>query len=39
VDDFMVILDISSSMAEEYNGQPKTEMAKNFLIAMNQTLP
>jgi OOP family OmpA-OmpF porin len=39
VDDFMVILDISSSMAEKYNGQPKTEIANNFLMAMNQTLP
>jgi OOP family OmpA-OmpF porin len=39
VDNFVVILDISSSMAEKYNGQPKAEIAKNFLIAMNQTLP
>jgi OOP family OmpA-OmpF porin len=39
VDNFLVILDISSSMAEKYNGQPKAEIAKNFLMAMNQTLP
>jgi OOP family OmpA-OmpF porin len=39
VDNFVVILDTSSSMAEKYNGQPKAEIAKNFLMAMNQTLP
>jgi len=39
VDSFVVILDTSSSMSEKYNGQPKAEIAKNFLMAMNQTLP
>lgn len=39
VDNFMVILDNSSSMGEKYNGQPKTDIAKNFLNAMNKTLP
>ncbi|HSQ87085.1 MAG TPA: OmpA family protein [Desulfobacterales bacterium] len=38
-DNFVVILDTSSSMDEKYNGQPKAEIAKNFLMAMNQTLP
>ncbi len=35
----MVILDMSSSMAEQYNGQSKFKIAKDFLSAMNQTLP
>lgn len=39
VEYFIVILDTSSSMSEKYNGQPKAEVAKNFLMAMNQTLP
>jgi OmpA-OmpF porin, OOP family len=39
VDNFVVILDTSSSMSEKYNGQPKAEIAKNFLTAINQTLP
>ena len=39
VDNFVVILDISSSMSEKYNGQTKAEIAQNFLMAMNQTLP
>jgi OOP family OmpA-OmpF porin len=39
VDNFMVILDKSSSMSEKYNGQKRLIIAKDFLIAMNQTLP
>ncbi|MBU0768972.1 MAG: OmpA family protein [Proteobacteria bacterium] len=39
VDNFVVILDTSSSMSEKYDGQSKAEIAKNFLMAMNQTLP
>ena len=39
VDNFMVILDTSSSMTEKYNGQSKFKIAKDFLSAMNQTLP
>ncbi|MEJ2658928.1 MAG: hypothetical protein P8012_17360, partial [Desulfobacterales bacterium] len=38
VDNFAVILDTSSSMAETYHGQAKAAIAKNFLTAMNQTL-
>jgi len=39
VDNFMVILDKSSSMSKEYNGQKRLTIAKDFLSAMNQTLP
>jgi len=39
VDNFMVILDTSSSMADRYQGQAKDAIAKNFLVAMNKTLP
>ena len=39
VDNFMVILDKSSSMSEKYNGQKRLIIAKDFLSAMNQTLP
>ena len=39
VDNFLVILDTSSSMDEKYNGQSKFKIAKDFLSAMNQTLP
>jgi len=39
VDNFVVILDTSSSMAEKYGKQAKAKIAKNFLSAMNQTLP
>jgi OOP family OmpA-OmpF porin len=39
VDNFMVILDKSSSMSEKYNGQKRLTIAKDFLSAMNQTLP
>ena len=39
VDDFMVILDASSSMSERYDGQKKFKIAKDFLDAVNQTLP
>ncbi len=39
VDNFVVILDTSSSMSEKYNGQLKADIAKSFLMAMNQTLP
>jgi len=35
----MVILDKSSSMSEKYNGQKRLTIAKDFLNAMNQTLP
>lgn len=39
VDNFVVILDTSSSMSEKYGGQSKAVIAKNFLMAMNQSLP
>ncbi|RZB37474.1 MAG: OmpA-OmpF porin, OOP family [Desulfobacteraceae bacterium Eth-SRB2] len=39
VDNFMVILDKSSSMSYKYNGQKRLNIAKEFLSAMNQTLP
>ena len=44
VDNFLVILDASSSMANKYvnNINAKTtkfDIAKDFLIAMNQTIP
>lgn len=39
VDNFMVILDASSSMTEKYNGTVKFNIAKDFLDAMNKTIP
>ena len=39
VDNFMVILDKSSSMSWKYNEQKRLSIAKEFLNAMNQTLP
>ncbi|MFO7553906.1 MAG: OmpA family protein [Desulfobacterales bacterium] len=39
VNNFVVILDTSSTMADKYQGQDKAVIAKDFLTAMNQTLP
>jgi len=39
VDNFMVIFDQSSSMSMKYKGQKRLTIAKDFLSAMNQTLP
>jgi OOP family OmpA-OmpF porin len=39
IDNFVVILDTSSSMADRYHGKVKAAIAQNFLTAMNQTLP
>jgi len=39
VDNFVVILDTSSSMADKYAKKEKAKIAKEFLSAMNQTLP
>jgi OOP family OmpA-OmpF porin len=39
VDNFVVILDTSSSMATKYNRKKKANIAKDFLSALNQTLP
>ena len=39
VDNFVVILDTSSSMGDKYGQKEKSKIAKDFLSAMNQTLP
>ena len=39
VDTFVVVLDASSSMNEDYNGRPKIDMAKEIVARMNQTIP
>ena len=39
VDNFVVILDTSSSMADRYGQKEKAKIAKEFLTAMNETLP
>ncbi len=39
VNNFTIILDTSSTMADKYHGQAKATIAKNFLTAMNRTLP
>jgi OOP family OmpA-OmpF porin len=39
VDTFVVVLDASSSMNEDYNGRPKFDLAKEIVARMNQTIP
>ena len=39
VDTFVVVLDASSSMNEDYNGRPKIDIAKEIVARMNQTIP
>jgi OOP family OmpA-OmpF porin len=39
VDNFVVVLDTSYSMNHKYGQKKKIEIAKEFLTAMNQTLP
>jgi len=39
VDNFVVILDTSSSMSDKYGKKEKAKIAKELLTAMNQTLP
>lgn len=39
VDNFIIVLDASSSMGEFYNGQEKFTVAKAFTDRMNQVLP
>ena len=39
VDNFVVILDTSSSMSDEYSGHSKFKIAQDYLSALNQTLP
>ena len=38
-DNFVVILDTSSSMSDEYSGFSKFKIAQDYLNALNQTLP
>ncbi|MGD8758562.1 MAG: OmpA family protein [Deltaproteobacteria bacterium] len=39
VDNFLVILDASGSMAEHYKGESKLDYAKEIVSRMNQTIP
>jgi OOP family OmpA-OmpF porin len=39
IDNFVVILDTSSSMSDDYNGFSKFKIAQDYLSALNQTLP
>ena len=39
VDSFVVLLDVSSSMADEYQGIMKLHTAKDFVGNLNQTKP
>jgi len=39
VDSFVVILDVSSSMTDEYQGSTKFHIAKNLVANFNQTVP
>ena len=39
VDNLLIILDASGSMAESYKGQPKVGLAKETISNMNQTIP
>jgi OOP family OmpA-OmpF porin len=39
VDNFVMILDTSSSMADKYGQKEKAKIAKELLTSMNQTLP
>lgn len=39
VDNFLVILDASSSMGFSYKGEAKIDLAKDILSRMNQTIP
>ena len=39
VDNFVVILDMSSSMSDEYSGFSKFKIAQDYLSALNQTIP
>ena len=39
VNDFVVIFDASTSMGDEYMGQPKLDLAKETVSRMNRTLP
>lgn len=39
IDNFLVILDSSGSMAQAYKGSKKLNLAKNIVSRMNQTIP
>ena len=39
IDTFVVVLDASSSMNDDYNGRPKIDLAKEIVARMNQTIP
>lgn len=39
VDNFVVILDISSSMSDGYSGYSKFNIDQDYLSALNKTLP
>ena len=39
VDSFVVLLDVSSSMMDEYEGNTKFHLAKDFVGNLNQTVP
>ena len=39
IDTYMIILDASQSMSEEYNGRTKFSIAKNIVSRLNQTVP
>ena len=39
VDSFVVILDVSSSMMDAYQGSTKFHIAKDFVANLNQTIP
>ena len=38
-ENFVVVLDASGSMADQYKGQVKLDLARNFVNRMNQTIP
>ncbi len=39
VENFLVVLDASGSMVDQYQGQVKLDLARNFVNRMNQTIP
>jgi OOP family OmpA-OmpF porin len=39
IDNFVVLLDTSSSMSDDYSGYSKFKIAQDYLSALNQTLP
>ena len=39
INNFIILLDTSQSMSENYNGYMKFELAKNFINQLNKTIP